>query len=66
MIAPPSQVYPDGLAFVCVLFDLREAQGCYYLHELRATWREFSDLVAFGPDHMLLILSFDSTPVPRR
>jgi hypothetical protein len=38
------------------LFDLRDAQACDLLHDLRWEWREFSDVAGFGPDFMILLL----------
>lgn len=57
MATTPRQVYPNRAKGIWVLYDLRCPEACQHLHQQRATWQELSDLAAFGPDHMILILS---------
>jgi hypothetical protein len=43
-----------------VLVDLREPEGCDFIHEQRGIQQHYSDLAGFGPDHMILILFPDA------
>lgn len=52
----PHQLYPSDPECVHILVDLREPEGCDFIHEQRGIWQEYSDLAALGPDHMILIL----------
>jgi hypothetical protein len=55
MIAPETFYTPDPEC-IYVLVDLREPEGCDFIHEQRGIQQHYSDLAGFGPDHMILIL----------
>jgi hypothetical protein len=61
MIAP-YQLYLSTLECVHILVDLREPEGCDFVHEQRGIWQQYSDLAALGPDHMILTLFPGATP----
>jgi hypothetical protein len=50
------ELYPSKSKSIWVLYDLRDPQACWHLHQQRATWQELSDLAAVGPDHIILII----------
>jgi hypothetical protein len=51
------ELYATAHKSIWVLYDLRDPKACRHLHEQRWAWQERSDLVAVGPDHMILVLS---------
>jgi hypothetical protein len=52
----PKPLYPNKDRSIWVLFDLQDPKARSLLHDLRWELREFSDLAAFGPDYIILLI----------
>jgi hypothetical protein len=48
--------HQDSPPCIWVFCDLRHPEDVQFVHNARAAFQERSDLIALGPDHMIVVL----------
>ena len=56
MLGPTNEVYPKPTKWGIVVFDLRDPEATRAAHDLRAEFRERTDIVGLDADHVLVVV----------
>jgi len=57
MTLDATEVYATDHEGAWIVCDLREPDSVRCVHELRAFFREHSDLAALGPEHLVVVIT---------